>query len=173
MVLVDGYPGQQGHLEGSRHAERWAWASCTAFDRAGFAIQVLSAQTRRGPLLTPFLTFAGLQVDDRWIRLRGIGRDRTWSLGRWRLALASRAYRVEGEVWAPQESMIRARYLDPDDTPRFCHNSEVASSKLVLWERRLGGWQEVASLSSAGTTHAEWAGRTEAPGPMAGYQEVA
>jgi hypothetical protein len=55
---------------------------------------------------------------------------------------------------------------------RWCHNSEVASSRLTLWERRAGGWQDVAELESRGTTHAEWAGRTPAPGVDASHAEV-
>lgn len=172
-VAVDGFPGQQGHLEGSRHAERWAWASCSAFSEDGYAFQALSAQGRRGPFLTPFLTFAGIRVDGRWVRLRGARRERTWTLGRWPVSLISRSFRLEGEVLAPREAMVRTRYLDPDDRPRFCHNSEVASSRLLLWERRGGAWQEVTTLTSEGTTHAEWAGRTPAPGPMAEHAEVA
>lgn len=170
---VDGFAGQQGHVEGSRHAERWAWASCTGFDREGYAFQVLSAQGRRGPILTPFLSFAGIRIDGRWVRLRGTRRVRTWSLGSWHLSLASKSYRLEGEVWAAPEAMLRARYLDPDDTPRYCHHSEVASSRLLLWERRAGGWQEVAALTSEGTTQSEWAGRTPAPPAMAEHVEVA
>jgi hypothetical protein len=172
-VAVDGAPGQQGHLYGSRHAERWAWASCNRFVDDGWAFQALSAQGRRGPLLTPFLTFAGLRIDGRWVRFRGTSRRRTWALGTWRLRLEAKAYRLEGEVRAFPDHLIRARYLDPDDTPRFCHNSEVASARLVLWERRAGGWQEAAGLVSEGTTHAEWAGRTPAPGVETVHAEVA
>jgi hypothetical protein len=170
---VEGFPGQQGHLYGTRHDERWAWASCSSFREGGFVFQALSAQGRRGPFLTPFLTFAGLRIDDRWIRFRGTERSRTWGLGTWRIRLAARDYWLEGRVHAPDETLIRARYLDPDDTPRFCHNSEVASTELLLWERRAGGWQEVADLVSDGTTHAEWAGRTPATRVTTEHREVA
>jgi hypothetical protein len=172
VATIDEYSGQQGHLDGVRHAERWAWAACSALSEDGYAFQVLSAQGRRGPFLTPFLTFAGLRVDGSWIRLRGTARRKEWSLGRWPLRLVSRSFRLEGEVRAAPEAMIRARYLDPDDSPRFCHNSEVASCRLILWERVSGGWRQVASLTSDGTTHAEWAGRTPAPASMAEHAEV-
>ena len=46
--------------------------------------------------------------------------------------------------------------------PRFCHNTEVASARLALFERRVGGFEEIALLESNGTTHAEWAGLTPA-----------
>ena len=165
-------PGQQGHLFGTRHAERWAWAYCSAFEGDGRVFQALSAQVRRASLLTPFLTVAGLRIDGEWIRLRGLSRRRDWDLGRWRLALMGRRHRLEGEVRAAPRSMVQARYLDPDDTPRWCHHSEVASCRLTLWERRPGGWHEVAELASTGTTHAEWTGRTPAPGVEAAHQEL-
>lgn len=152
----------QGHVYGTRHAERWAWAQCNAFTVGEGAFQAVSAQGRRGPVLTPFLTFAGVRLDGEWIRLRGLSGRRSLRLGAWPLTLSSRRFRLEGEVEASPEAMIRARYLDPDDTPRWCHNSEVASCRLVLRARAGGRWRSVAELVSEGTTHAEWAGRTPA-----------
>jgi hypothetical protein len=169
---LDGVAGQQGHLFGTRHAERWAWASCNAFDEDGVVFQALSAQGRRGPVRSPHLTFAGLRFGGRWIRFRGVARRRDWGLGWWRIALVGRRHRLDGEVTADPKAMVKARYLDPDDTPRWCHNSEVASCRLTLWERRAGGWQDVADLTSDGTTHAEWAGRTPAPGVDTLHVEV-
>jgi hypothetical protein len=170
---LEEFPGQQGHVEGTRHAERWAWASCTAFGDQRFAFQAISAQSRRARLLTPFATFAAVRLEDRWVRFRSVSRDRSWGLGTWRLSMVSRRYRLEGQITAPREAMIRARYHDPDGTPRWCHNSEVASSRLLLWERRTGGWQEVADLESDGTTHAEWAGKTPATAIAREHVEVA
>jgi hypothetical protein len=169
---LDGVAGQQGHLFGTRHAERWAWAACNAFDEDGVAFQALSAQGRRGPVRSPHLVFAGLRFGGRWIRFRGMSRRRDWGLGWWRITLVGRRHRLDGEVIADPKAMVKARYLDPDDTPRWCHNSEVASCRLTLWERRAGGWQDVADLTSDGTTHAEWAGRTPAPGVDALHVEV-
>ena len=79
---------------------------------------------------------------------------------------------MAGRVAADPGLMVRARYLDPDGTPRWCHNSEVASSRLVLFERHSGGFEEVASLSSVGTTHAEWGGRTPAPGEFVEHVDL-
>lgn len=168
---LSGAPGQQGHVVGSRHAERWAWAS-SSFGEEDAAFHAVSGQTRRGPFLTPFLTSAALRLGRRWLRFRGLSSGRDWGLGWWRLFLAGRRHRLEADVRAEPDAMIRARYLDPDDTPRWCHNSEVASCRLTLWERRAGGWAQVAELESRGTTHAEWAGRTPAPGVDRLHAEV-
>jgi hypothetical protein len=163
-VPVTAMPGQQGHLVGSKHAERWAWAHCGAFDGEDAVFQAIAAQGKRGPITTPVTTFAGLRWQGKWIRLSGTSRKRPWWLGGWRIDLADRRFRLTGRVAGDPGHMVQARYTDPDGTPRFCHNTEVASSRLVLFERRRGGFEEVAVLSSEGTTHAEWAGRTPAPG---------
>jgi hypothetical protein len=42
-----------------------------------------------------------------------------------------------------------------------------------VWERREDGWRELAELVSDGTTHAEWAGKTPAPGVSMDHEEIA
>ena len=170
--VLDGYRGQQGHVYGRRHAERWAWAACSAFG-GDVALQALSAQARRGPVLTPFMSFVGVRLDGTWIRMRAVSRRRRWGLGWWDVAAEGRTHRVEGRVRAPAETMLRTRYRDPDETPRWCHNSEVASSSFRIWERGAAGWRQVGEVSSEGTTHAEWAGRTPAPQVEREHQEIA
>jgi hypothetical protein len=170
-ILVDGEgseisqaPGQQGHLWGERHALRWAWAHCSDFvDEEEAIVHVVTAQGRRGPLTTPYVTFAGVFWDGRWIRLSRVSRTRDFGLGAWRVDLQSRRHRLTGRIEAPTTALLRAEYEDPDGTPRYCHNSEIASCRLALFERRAGGFDEIALLESRGTTHAEWAGRTPAP----------
>jgi hypothetical protein len=169
---MGGAPAQQGHLTGRRHAERWAWAHCADFDEEDAVVQALTAQGRRGPFDTPFVTSIGIRWRGRWIRLSEISRHREFDLGIWRLNLGDRRYRLTGRFEAPTEAMVRTMYEDPDGTPRFCHNSEVSSCRLVLFERRPGGFEELALLESRGTTHAEWAGRTPARSVAREHVEV-
>lgn len=160
---IDAAPGQQGHLYGSRHAERWAWAHCNAFEDENAVLHALTAQGRRGPVLTPFVTFIGLRWQGRWIRLAKVSRRRDFgAIGRWNVDVGNRRFRLTGRIEAPVRSLVLAKYQDPDGTQRFCHNSEIASSRLALFERKAWGFEEVALLESRGTTHAEWAGRTAA-----------
>ncbi|MFN2589338.1 MAG: tocopherol cyclase family protein [Actinomycetota bacterium] len=169
MVEVDGevaelnaVPAQQGHLYGSRHAQRWAWGHCSSFDDEDAVVQALTAQGRRGPITTPFVTSVGIRWEGRWIRLTKVSRRRDFGLGSWRIDVGNRRYRLSGRIEAPAQALLRTRYEDPDGRPRFCHNSEVSSSRLALFERKAGGFEEIALLESRGTTHAEWAGLTPA-----------
>lgn len=160
---IKGASGQQGHLYGSRHAERWAWAHCSDFVDEGAVVHALTAQGRRGPVLTPFLTVVGVRWQGRWIRFMKVNRRSDFrTMGRWSVDVGNRRYRLTGRIEAPVRSLLRARYEDPDGTPRFTHNSEIASCRLALFERKVGGFEEVALLDSRGTTHAEWSGRTPA-----------
>lgn len=169
-VTVDGErseiskaPGQQGHLWGERHARRWAWAHCADFVDEEAVVHAVTAQGRRGPINTPYATFVGVRWGGQWIRLNRISRRPDFGLGAWRVDLENRRYRLTGRIEAPGTALLRATYEDPDGTRRYCHNSEIASCRLALFERRAGGFDEIALLESRGTTHAEWAGRTPAP----------
>jgi hypothetical protein len=162
-LALEEAPGQQGHLVGTRHAERWAWVACGAFEGQEGAVQALTAQGRVGRVRTPFLTQVGVRWDGRWIRIRKVSPARDFALGTWRLDVSDRYHRLTGRVEAPARDLVRARYLDPDGSERFCHNSEVASCRLAFFERRRGRFEQVALFQSRGGAHAEWAGRTPAP----------
>jgi len=161
-LRVQDVPAHQGHLFGTRHADRWAWAHCGDFMDESVVVHALVAQGRRGPLVAPYLTSVGIRWEGRWIRLGAVRRRRDFGVGTWRVDVGDRRYRLTGRIEAPASALIRARYEDPDGRPRFCHHTEVASARLALFERRVRGFEEIALLESNGTTHAEWAGLTPA-----------
>jgi hypothetical protein len=169
---LDGMPGQQGHQDGTRHAERWAWAHCAAFDEGDAVLHALVAQGKRGPFTLPFTTYVSVRWQGRWLRFSKTSRRRDFALGAWRIDVGDRRYRLSGRVQVRPELLLQTRYLDPDGSERWCHNSEVASARLVLFERRNEGFEEIALLESNGTTAAEWAGRTAAPGDFRRHVEV-
>jgi hypothetical protein len=169
---LSGAAGQQGHLHGSRHAERWAWAQCGDFVDEDAVVHAITAQGRRGPFETPLLTFVGVWWQGEWTRLGKTRLRRDFDLGSWKIDVSNRRYRLTGRVETSTDSLLRARYIDPSGEARYCHNSEIASSRLVLFERRARGWEELALLESIGTTHAEWAGRTPATAVERSFSEA-
>jgi len=152
--------GQQGHVFGARLGERWAWAHCGPFEEGDTIVEAVSGQLRRGPLLTPHLTAIGVRWHGRWIRLVGLAVRRSFSMGQWRIDVSDRQWRLTGRIEAPALALVQARLDGPDGVPRYCHHSDVGSCRLTLFERRAGGFDEVAVLQSKGTVQAEWVGRT-------------
>jgi hypothetical protein len=155
-------PGEQGHVVGRRYPRRWAWAHCGDFDQLPGVIEVLTVELPTGPLSAVYATSVGVLWDGRWIRLSGTGRRRSYGLGTSKVDVADRRYRLTGRVEAPARDLLAARYDGPDEAPRFVYHTEIASSRLVLFERTSGAFEEVALFESKGTTRAEWAGMTPA-----------
>ncbi len=161
MVLED-VPGSQGHSYGARYPERWVWARCSSFEDEDAVLEAFTGQVRRGPYVTPFITTIGLRRGGRWTRFTRLRGRRDFSMGYWRIDVADRRYRLTGRVEAPTMAMVRARLDGPDGTIRYSHHTATASCRLALFERRTGGFDEVAVLESRGLVQAEWAGRTAA-----------
>ena len=159
---VQGVPGEQWHTFGSRLPERWAWVHCSSFDQEEVVLEGFTGQVRRGPYVTPFLTTIGLRRRGKWMRFNRLRGRRDFSLGYWRIDVADRRFRLTGRVEAPAMAMVRVRLEGPDGTLRQSHHTALASCRLVLFERRAGGYDEVAVLESRGLAQAEWAGRTAA-----------
>ena len=152
--------GQQGHVFGRRHAERWAWAHCRGFQDADAIVEAVTGQVRRGPFLTPFLTSIGVRWEGRWIRLLRVAGPRDFSMGRWLIDVTDHRYRLTGRIEAPSYALVQARLEGPDGVPRYCHHTDVGSCRLALFERRPGGFDQIAMLEAKGSVQAEWVGRT-------------
>jgi hypothetical protein len=106
------------------------------------------------------------------MRFAKAARRQEFAAGSWPIDVEDRRHRLSGRVTVDPSLILKARYLDPDGSERFCHNSEVASAELILFERRRAGFEEIAVLRSDGTTAAEWAGRTPAPGMFRRHEPV-
>jgi hypothetical protein len=162
VVTLEDVPGSQGHTYGARYPERWVRAQCASFEDEDAVLEAITGQVRRGPYVTPFLTTIGLRRQGRWMRFTLIRRRRDFSMGYWRIDVADRRFRLTGRVEAPAMALVRARLDGPDGTIRHTHHTATASCRLALFERRTGGFDEVAVLESRGLVQAEWAGRTAA-----------
>lgn len=156
----------QCHLWGSKHAHAWGWGHACGFaEEPETAIDVLSAQLKKGPVVLPKLTVVTLRRHGAVTRLSGplellTGRG-AFGHGSFRFAATTPLLRVRGELTASPAETVMAEYTDPDGEPAYCHNSEVASLTVRI-ERRswLSTWREEARLTASRGAHFEYAARS-------------
>jgi hypothetical protein len=167
-----GAPLGQTHVWGKKHAYSWAWAHCNAFagDR-GVTLEAFTARLRRGPFLSPKLTFLSLvlegsdpeRVEFRDLHTLPLARS-DYGTGRYQLRAVGPLYKIEAELSCRAEDMVQAEYVDPDGEPAFCHNTECADATVRLWKRTpLLGWRELRLLRADKTAHYEWGARAGDP----------
>ncbi|MBI4618204.1 MAG: hypothetical protein HY720_31685 [Planctomycetes bacterium] len=163
-IALDGEPGEQTHLWGTRHAHRWAWGHCNAFEGApGAVFEGLTAQVLLGSLKSPFLSLAHARAGGEafsFNRIPGLlaHRARIGPGPVWTLSAMSSGVRLSAELRCRPEDLIQVEYHDPDGARVHCYNTEVADATVVLSRRRAGAVREIERLESRGTAALEFAG---------------
>jgi hypothetical protein len=175
---LDGARGSQAHLWGSQHAARWAWA------HAGDLRGAPDGEPRHGDWLDAVSVYVprlGREVGPSTAVVASLGGEEfratgpvavaraasRFGLTGWDFEARDGARRVIGEVAAPRASLVGVTYHDPDGAPAYCYNSEVASMRLSVLDRRARGrfgWVLRDTLVADGLAHFEYAQRT----PVAG-----
>ena len=130
-------PGQQTHLWGTQHAQRWVWGHCNTFTEDPDAVwEGLDSQVKLGPFTSPHFKLFYLRTGGRthlfnapalWFRNRS-----RWDLGRWEFAFANSDICAEGIINCEYDQMVAVTYTDPDGQRLWCNNSKVASISLKL-----------------------------------------
>ena len=171
VVLTDAW-GEQGHVWGRRHAERWAWFHCHDFPGAPEAVlEGVCAVVRRGsltlPAATPLLFRERAGVEHTWT-----GARRMWSveseleLGRLSFLATRDDVRLVGTVSCPPEDMISVEYVDPDGTPAYCNHTESADVRVELLRRQGdGSWRQERVYEAPGVGAFEFGERSRDPRP--------
>ncbi|HUB06054.1 MAG TPA: tocopherol cyclase family protein [Myxococcales bacterium] len=151
-------PGQQAHLFGRRHAEAWAWLHCNAFDGDRRAVveavcaTVALGGSRRDVTLV-YVHHAG--KDYLGQALPGALRNRSErELPEFRFGFRAGGLAFSGRARGDPAKMLQVAYEDPDGTPSYCCNSELADLSLEI---RKGTSAEL--LVATGTAHLEFGGR--------------
>jgi hypothetical protein len=170
---LDGAPLGQSHLWGRKHAYSWAWSHCNAFEGdRGAALETLTVRLRRGPIVLPKLTLLTLYLDggdpervefrEPW-QLPLARSD--YATGRYHLIAANAEHKVEAELTCEPDDMLLAEYVDPDGDAAYCHNTECADARVVLWRRSpfVGRFREHRRLIARRTAHFEWGARAGDP----------
>jgi hypothetical protein len=167
VLTFDGDPGCQTHLWGRKHAHAWAWSHCNSFrEDATACLETLSVKLKRFGLVTPTLNLISLYLGSEVYHLRDLGNipfnRGSWETGLYRFSALGHRIKIEGEMRCRPEDLIQTCYHDPDGEASFCHNTEVADASLTFWIRRAIGapFKKVGRLTSRGTAHFEYAGRS-------------
>lgn len=140
---VSGFHAAQGHNWGRGHAHAYAWAHANALELSPESapverawLELISGRVRVGPLLTPWLSCAGIAIDDRLYRFDG---PRSMFSRALRVDARSYAFRfrergaeLEGEIEADPGLTAGLRYEDPDGETLACLNSKLARGRFSL-----------------------------------------
>jgi hypothetical protein len=157
---------------GTRHAARWAWAHCNDLRtlegerRSGTFVDAVSAYAARGGRelgpATPVVGRFGGEDFAATDPLAVVRAKSRFGLSTWRFEARSGRRKVVGEVDAPRQTLAGVTYHDPDGTPAYCYNSEVASMRLFVWDRTARGrfgWVLRDTLVADGRAHFEYGQR--------------
>jgi hypothetical protein len=140
---VTGFRAAQGHNWGKGHAHAYAWAHANALcPEPGSAplgrawLEVISGRVRLGPLLTPWLTCAAIEIDGELFRFdgpRALLSRRVHSDARsFAFTLQKGAATLTGRIWADASLLAGLRYQDPDGQILACLNSKLAHAEVTL-----------------------------------------
>jgi len=150
---VKSVPGEQAHIWGREHAQRWAWVHCNTFLEDPTAlVEGLSAQIKIGPFQPPPFRVFCLRLGEieypfhsprRWFRQRS-----RYDLTSWEFDAIEGDYRLMGQLTSDPKKVIGVRYTDPNGTVRICNHAEWAELRLGLYEKKAGRWEEKTSLHS-------------------------
>ena len=128
-------PGQQTHLWGTQHAQRWAWGHCNAFAEDDNAVwEGLDAQVKLGPVVSPHMSLFYLYLDGehhcfnhpvQWVTNKS-----KWELGRWQAMFKNDKLICEAKIRCDYDEMVAVTYMDPTGEKLWCNNSKVAEIEL-------------------------------------------
>ncbi|NMC71926.1 MAG: hypothetical protein GYA57_17965 [Myxococcales bacterium] len=141
VLECTGEPGQQSHLWGTQHADRWVWGHANLWaDGADASFECLTSRLRFGPVPTPDLTLLLLRLDGRWRRLNALWRA---PLHRVRIdppnylfEAAGDGLRLRGIASARLADLVGVEYTDPDGSHLWCYNTKVADLSLEVRDER-------------------------------------
>lgn len=129
--------GLIGHNWGKKHAVRYAWAhSNLSFAGENGYFEGFSAKIKVGPVVTPFISLAILQVGDRRYEFNNpgtlLGRGVTVDDFCWKFAVNRGTMSLRGDIRARPEAAASLAYPNPDGSCATCINSKTADAQLWL-----------------------------------------
>ncbi len=134
---IDGWIGSQNHNWGEKHTDRYAWGQVAGFDGAPDAfLEVITAQVKLGPVLTPPLTILVLRLGDQELAFNTIppaARAKgEYDYFQWRFRASEAGASIEGTIGAAANDFVGLPYYDPPGGTKTCLNSKIAHCALTV-----------------------------------------
>ncbi len=161
---VDGWLGEQAHVFGARHSQRWHWAECKHLGGPGRAFTGVAAWPRLpGPARS--ITSLFLDLGDG----RRLLKNTTLNLFKARTAHSPTGWefdgdygrtRLAGSITPDPADLIGITYHDPSGQPIYCYHSELADLTLRYYTRpsKSAGWKLEEEISAPGSSAFEYGG---------------
>ena len=140
---LEGYLGSVSHNWGPRHTDFYAWAQVGPLDGASDAFfECITGQVFLAPRLgirTPWLTVMALHLDGRVRHLASAGprshASSPYALGDARFVGHAPGLTIEARIRAPTRHFVGLAYRNPIGGVKVCHNTKIASAKILVDER--------------------------------------
>jgi hypothetical protein len=153
--------GCQSHRWGRKHSLSWAWAHCSKFEGGEDALfEGVAARASVGPVPAPTSTFLYLRykgIDIEFNELKWALRAKSrYEMPTWAFSARTDEWKIAGAARGQLDAMMQVEYADPDGSPRFCANSEIADLAIEVYARDGKEWRHDGSLTALRTAHLEF-----------------
>jgi hypothetical protein len=168
--LLQACPASQAHFWGSRHAERWAWGHCNAFQEDGAAVfESLTSPFRLSKKRARPLTLMALRRGSgEEIKVNRLSQllfnESRYQVGSWELQGYRGHYCLKAAIRADPALFLGLTYTDTDGSKLYCYHTELADFSVELSELRGGKYQILQTLTAASAGAFEVVERTPLPG---------
>lgn len=125
-------PGMIGYITSDRYLHHWVWVHCSGFEEYSDAwLDLLIASPDGGKEIL----FGALKYGGRVFRIGGLSGskfDGEYGLGYLRGNIGYKAGAMDISFNTDKRNIIIAKYEDPVEGFRYCHNTEVADANIVI-----------------------------------------
>ncbi len=150
---INEYQGTIGYISSSRYLHHWIWLHCSGFeeDKNGWLDMLIAS-----PDGSKEIMFGSIKVHDKLFyigRLIGTPFNGKYDMTSFKTSIQIRKnMSAEIEVSARRDKMIIAKYEDPIEGYRYCHNTEIADMMMTIQTNN-----ETKKLTCSGRTFFEYA----------------
>jgi hypothetical protein len=138
-IALEGWPGMIGHNWGAEHAERWIWIEANELSGGGGFFDAGLGRIKIGPMTTPWIGNAALELDGERHRLGGLDRVRSTRVDEHptecEFELTGKDVRVRGRVASDAVNFVGWVYADPVGPEHNTVNCSICDLELTV-ERR-------------------------------------